>query len=72
MTDHELQAINELLTSIYSDAYVSPIKKYEVQYYSSIDFQSYDFQLGVSQMERFILELNRSEFVENIESIIIR
>jgi len=72
LTDHELQAINELLTSIYSDAYVSPIKKYEVQYYSSIDFQSYDFELGISQMERFILELNSSEFVENIESIIIR
>lgn len=72
LTDLELESINELINSIYKEAYVSPIDRYEDIYYSGIDFQSYDFERGVKQMETFILELNRSSFVDKIESVVIR
>ena len=67
----QIEEINNILVSTYTESYVSRISEYEGNYSTMIDFQGTEVQIGLNQIEQFILDLNSNEVSKIIESITI-
>lgn len=67
----KIDKINHLLTSCFTESYISGLSEHDGNYSTVIDFQGTDFNNGVNQIEQFILDLNSSDLCKLIESISI-
>jgi len=70
-TQEQLEEIKNLLSPNRSEAYISELTEYEGKYFSMFDFQSADPNVGIRQIEQFILSLNSSKVGEIIKSITV-
>lgn len=68
-TEVQLQNIKILLSSNFTEAYISGIGKVEGIYSTMLDFQATEVSKGLKQIEQFILSLNESEIRAIIESV---
>lgn len=70
-TQQQLEEIKKLLSPNHSESYISELTEYEGKYISMFDFHSTDPNVGIRQIEQFILSLNSSEVGEIIKSVTI-
>lgn len=70
-TQEQLEEIKNLLSSPPSQSYISELTEYEGKYTSMFDFHSVDPDVGIRQIEQFILSLNSSEVGEIIKSVTV-
>jgi hypothetical protein len=70
-TQDQLEEIKNLLSSDPSESYISDLTEYEGKYISMFDFHNANPDVGIRQIEQFILSLNSSTVGEIVKSVTV-